>query len=79
MTEEKEVGSFEDALNKLEQIVNTLERGDASLEESLRLFQEATRLSKWCYTKLEKAQKQLKTLIPDNGDFRLEETDAGEN
>ncbi len=56
---------FEDALNKLEKIVSKLEGGDISLEESLRLFEEGVRLSRFCNQKLDEAEKKVEILLKD--------------
>ncbi len=53
---------FEDALNKLEKIVSELEGGDLPLEESLRLFEEGIRLSRFCNQKLDEAEKKVEIL-----------------
>jgi exodeoxyribonuclease VII small subunit len=49
---------FEDALTKLEKMVSRLEEGDISLEESLKLFEEGIRLSRFCNQKLDEAEKE---------------------
>ena len=54
---------FEDALNKLEKIVSKLEGGDIPLEESLRLFEEGIRLSRFCNQKLDEAEKKVEILL----------------
>jgi len=54
---------FEDALNKLEKIVSKLEEGDIPLEESLRLFEEGIRLSRFCNQKLDEAEKKVEILL----------------
>jgi exodeoxyribonuclease VII small subunit len=54
---------FEDALNKLEKIVSQLEKGDISLEESLKLFEEGIRLSRLCNQKLDEAEKRVEILL----------------
>lgn len=51
--------NFESAMQRLEQIVRTLERGDVPLEESLKLFQEGTGLVRLCGEKLNNAQMQI--------------------
>lgn len=51
--------SFEESLNKLRDIVNTLERGDVSLEESMKLFEEGSKLSASCYDVLKKAEQKI--------------------
>lgn len=58
-------GRFEEALNKLEKIVSKLEDGDISLEESLKLFEEGIRLSRFCNQKLEEAEKKIEILLKD--------------
>ena len=54
---------FEDALNKLEKIVSKLEDGEIPLEESLKLFEEGIRLSRFCNQKLEEAEKRVEILM----------------
>jgi exodeoxyribonuclease VII small subunit len=54
---------FEDALNKLEKIVSKLEDGDIPLEESLKLFEEGIRLSRFCNQKLDEAEKKVEILL----------------
>jgi exodeoxyribonuclease VII small subunit len=54
---------FEDALDKLEKIVSQLEEGDISLEESLKLFEEGIRLSRFCNQKLDEAEKRVEILL----------------
>jgi exodeoxyribonuclease VII small subunit len=62
---------FEDALNKLEKIVSKLEEGDIPLEESLKLFEEGIRLSRFCNQKLDEAEKKVEILLKDkNGALR---------
>ena len=54
---------FEEALNKLEKIVERLEKGDIPLEESLKLFEEGVRLSTFCSHKLDEAEKRVEILL----------------
>lgn len=72
----KETIPFEEAMTRLEKIVNALERGDAPLEESLKLFQEGTGLIRHCTRALDEAQQQVKllTVTPEG----LEQTPFGE-
>jgi exodeoxyribonuclease VII small subunit len=56
---------FEEALSKLEKVVEKLEAGDISLEESLRLFEEGIRLSRFCNQKLDEAEKRVEILLKD--------------
>ena len=55
--------TFEASMVRLEQIVRIMERGDAPLEESLRLFQEGTELVRNCGKLLEEAQLQVKKIM----------------
>ena len=55
--------SFEENLMRLEQIVRTMERGEAPLEESLKLFQEGTELVRACGKLLDEAQLQVKKVM----------------
>lgn len=55
--------TFEDAVKRIEAIVQTLERGDLPLEESLQLFEEGVRLSRASQDKLDGAQKRVEELL----------------
>ena len=55
--------SFETNMQRLEQIVRAMERGDVPLEESLKLFQEGTDLVRSCNQLLNEAQLQVKKII----------------
>lgn len=57
--------TFEEAMDRLEQIVAQMERGDAPLEESLTLFEEGTRLLKQCTGLLDKAEQKVILLTRD--------------
>ncbi|MCB0832141.1 MAG: exodeoxyribonuclease VII small subunit [Bacteroidetes bacterium] len=71
-TEEKL--TFEQSLERLEDIVQALESGEVPLDETLKKFEEAMTLVKNCHRKLNDAEKKLKVLVKDkNGDFRLED------
>ncbi|HEV2324250.1 MAG TPA: exodeoxyribonuclease VII small subunit [Terracidiphilus sp.] len=55
--------SFEESLKKLETIVDQLEKGDLSLEESLKLFEEGVGLSTACKQELDAAEGKVEMLI----------------
>jgi exodeoxyribonuclease VII small subunit len=61
---EKEV-KFEKAMERLEEIVQSLEKGDLQLEDSLKLFEEGIKLSQVCMAKLDEAEKRVDILIKD--------------
>ena len=55
--------SFEESMQRLEQIVRAMERGDVPLEESLKLFQEGTELVRSCGKLLDEAELQVKKIM----------------
>ena len=54
--------TFEENMQRLEQIVRAMERGDVALEESLKLFQEGTALVEACGKLLDEAELQVKKI-----------------
>ena len=60
---DKQNKSFESNMQRLEQIVRAMERGDVPLEESLKLFQEGTELVRSCNELLENARLQVKMIM----------------
>lgn len=55
--------SFEKKLTRLEEIVQKMESGEMSLDESLKLFEEGVKLSKDCNSELNQAEQKVKTLV----------------
>ena len=67
---------FEEALKKLEKIVEDLERGDLSLDEALKKYQEGIELSRLCSQRLENAKKRIDVLVKTKkGEFELKPLD----
>lgn len=62
---------FEDALKRLEEIVGKLEDGELALDESLRIFEEGIKLSRFCSGKLEEAERKIEILMK-NKDGEIE-------
>lgn len=56
---------FEQALARLETIVSELEKGDLSLDDSLKIFEEGVKLSKTCLKMLDDAERKVEILIQD--------------
>ena len=54
--------TFEENIQRLEQIVRAMERGDVPLEESLKLFREGTALVEACGKLLDEAELQVKKI-----------------
>lgn len=63
--------SYEEAITALENIVTKLENGDASLDESLKLFEEGTKLAAFCSKALNDAEQKIRTI--SQADFKEEE------
>jgi len=62
---------FEAALKRLEDIVKKLETGELSLDSALELFEEGIKLSRFCHTKLEEAERRVEILLKnDSGQMR---------
>ena len=71
---DQENRSFEAKMQRLEQIVRAMERGDVPLEASLKLFQEGTELVRSCGKLLDEAELQVKKVMADaNGAPILED------
>ncbi len=58
----EKIPTFEENMQRLEQIVRAMERGDVPLEQSLKLFQEGTELVRKCGKILDEAQLQVKKI-----------------
>ena len=63
--------TFEDAVKRLSEIVQKLERGDLPLEESLLLFEEGVTLSRASQEKLDSAQKRVEELLGFDRDGKV--------
>ena len=65
--------TFENALEKLEEISRNLETGNVPLEESLKYYEEAMKLIEYCNDKLNEAHKKIQKLSrTKTGDFQLD-------
>ncbi|MFE5322893.1 exodeoxyribonuclease VII small subunit [Paenibacillus sp. NPDC056579] len=67
MTKPETTPSFEQAMDKLEQIVAQLESGDVPLEQAIELFQEGMNLSRLCGQKLEQIERKIEILMEEEG------------
>jgi len=73
---------FEDALQRLERIVDQLEGGNLGMEESLKVFEEGVSLARHCARYLDAAEKRIEVLTRDeSGALKTEpfEIDEGES
>ena len=71
--------SFEEALKRLEEIVRTLEKGEAPLDESIELYREGDRLRRHCEARLKDAQARIQQIAfgSDGKPAGLKPFDAG--
>jgi len=69
---------FEEALKKLEKIVEDLEKGDLSLDEALKKYQEGIELSRACSQRLDSAKKKIDLLTKNKkGELELKALNEG--
>ena len=64
--------SYEEAVQRLEEVVKQLETGDVALQESMELFEEGVALAKFCGKKLDEAEAKIQLLVPKDGDTTRE-------
>jgi len=72
----KKTQNFETKLTELEKIVSELEKGDLSLEDSVKKFEDGMKISKECNSILEDAEKRITIILEKNGEIKEEEFDA---
>jgi len=60
---------FEEALNRLEEIVNNLESGGLTLDKALKTFEEGVKLIKFCNQELNKAEKKIEIVLREDEEY----------
>jgi exodeoxyribonuclease VII small subunit len=71
-TDDNDFSRFEASLEELEKIVERMESGDQSLEESLKDFERGVTLTKACQTMLKNAEQRVDKLVKDRDEFQTE-------
>jgi exodeoxyribonuclease VII small subunit len=71
--------SFEEALSRLEEIVESLETGDVALEKAINLFQDGMKLSQICSQKLDKVEQKIEKLMEKDGEAVVEPMELEED
>ncbi len=66
------MAKFEECLQRLEQIVDELEKGDLPLEKALALFEEGMKLSQSCRGELEAAEGRVELLVKQGNKMQAE-------
>ncbi|MGB5107603.1 MAG: exodeoxyribonuclease VII small subunit [Candidatus Zixiibacteriota bacterium] len=64
--------TFEDNLRRLEEVVGKLEQGDLPLDDAIKLYSEGMRLSKLCSERLSAVESEIKKLVMENSQAKLE-------
>jgi len=72
MPRKKSSTLFEDSLQELEQLVDQMEQGELSLEESLKSFERGVKLTSTCQKALQDAEQKVQILLEKNGKQSLE-------
>ena len=72
MPRKKSITLFEDSLVELEQLVERMEQGDITLEESLKSFERGVTLTRTCQKALQEAEQKVQLLLEKNGQQTLE-------
>ena len=72
------IKDFEGAIAELESIVKKLEEGDASLEQSLALYERGVQLSRFCHARLEDAERRVE-ILNERGQLKPAPPGLGEN
>ena len=68
----KEEKGFEESIVELEQIVESLEKDDLNLDDSIAKFEQGMKIAKDCNKKLEEAEKKITILLNDHGEIKEE-------
>ena len=63
---ERKGRSFEQALTRLEEVLEALEHGNLNLEDSLKAFEEGVSLVRFCHGKLDEVERKVELLLKDN-------------
>lgn len=69
----KKEETFEELLERLEEITTKLEKGEnISLDENIQMFEEGIGITKKCHEQIEKAEKKITILLTESGEIKEE-------
>lgn len=74
----KKTPNFEKSLEELENLVEALETGELSLDESLKTFEKGIKLTRTCQSALEDAEQRVSILVEKNGERHSEDFDSSD-
>jgi len=72
-TKKNENIDFEQAMDELESLVDKMESGDLSLEDSLKHFEQGVKLTRQCQTALKNAEQKVSILLNEDNETSLQE------
>ena len=78
MSAKKNYKNYETAIARLEEITGQLEEGEATLEESIKLYTEGLDIARFCSSQLEEAEKKIKIITEKNGVLTEDEFETDE-
>lgn len=76
MPRKKSELDFEQSLKALETLVQQMEQGELSLQQSLEAFEEGVKLTRACQQQLESAEQRVQMLVEKNGEIQTTPLDA---
>jgi exodeoxyribonuclease VII small subunit len=76
MSTSKKAFQLEQSLQELEGLVQQMESGDLSLEESLKSFEKGIKITRSCQQALDSAQRKVQVLIEKNASSELKDFDG---
>ncbi len=79
MPKAKKAIDFEKSLDKLEQLIEDMESGELSLEQSLKAFEQGVKLTRECQTALSDAEQKVQLLLEENDELKSVDFDAEED
>ena len=79
MPPKKKYKDFESALERLEEITESMESGDTTLEESIDLYTEGLEIAKYCNSKLAEAEKKIKVIKEKGGKLVEQDFESSES
>lgn len=79
MSRKDETLTFEAAVKRLEEIVEKLEQGNIPLDDSLSIFEEGIKLSRFCNARLEEIERKIEILTEEGGELKAVPFEEEEN
>lgn len=79
MAKSKKAIDFEKSLDQLESLVEEMEGGDLSLEDSLKAFEQGIKLTRECQSALSAAEQKVQLLLEENGKLKAVALDGDED